>query len=512
MRLLFLYLFFMCVFPTYGQQLRLLPLETNFRDAAFYSDSVFAPVFPISTDQAPVYDLLKDPQKRYATFGHYLYQRELLQVIRKEGSLWITPVLDLRMGIQRDDSTLLQYTNIRGVRIEGSMKNKVFFSGAFYENQANLPNYVRNYVLNRGEFYPNAADSSYQQVNAVIPGGARTKPFKINGFDYAYATGNLHYQILKNLAVSIGNTPAFIGSGYRSLIFSDNALPSMNFRIQYRIRKRWDFQLIRMQGLNMLRVPYQTNGESMYERKAFSLATVYVNITPKLKLGLIEGGAWYRGDSLQKKPVEGGFYIPLLGAATFQEAVNKKSYSYLGTEVSWRFWRMHLYGQVGGNLFTKKSEFAQVGFRIWPLQSMNLMIQGEYNHTGSKAYMSANPRIHYSNYNLPIGHPMAGNVDELVIRMRGDWKHLFFQTGTNFYLHQSKSSRQLLPVYEQIPTATKTVFYQQIDLGYSFNRTYGFEVFGSLIGRYDDTGVSSNKGLWIQVGVRTALNNHYFDF
>ena len=495
----------------WGQHFRILPLETNFRDVAFFSDSCFAPVFPISTNSSPVYDLLREDKKRYANFGYFLYQREIIQLVKKEGALWISPILDMQLGVQRGDSAQKQFMNVRGVRIEGSMKNKLFFSGAFYENQTILPSYVQEYVSNRGEFYPNMSDSSYYQVNAVIPGAARTKPFKTNGYDYAYATGLLHWEVLKKLSVAVGNTPFFVGSGYRSLLLSDNSLPSMHFRVQYRLGEKWDFQIARMQGINMLRIPYATNGEAMYERKAFSLASIYYHITEKLKIGLVEGAAWSRGDSIQKKPVEGAFYIPLPGAATLQEGINQKSYAYLGLDFNWRFWKMQAYGQYGRNIYSSNSDVAQIGFRYWPFKSHFYLIQAEYNHTSKNAYLAQNPRIHYSSYNLPIAHPMAGGVDELILRVRAEWKHLFISSSTNIYLNQNSSRRQLLPVYELNNGVNQRVFYQNLEIGYSFNRSYGLEVLASFKFRSLENVFGETQYYWINFGIRTAINNHYFD-
>jgi hypothetical protein len=458
-----------------------------------------------------VYELLLEKKKRYSSFGHFLYQREWIQVVKPNGALWISPLLDMQLGVERGDTNRRQFLNVRGVRIEGSMKNKVFFSGSLYENQAILPLYAQQYVSNRGEFYPNASDSSYYQVNAAIPGAARTKPFKASGFDYAYATGMVYWKIIHNLTASVGNEPLFIGSGYRSLLYSDNSFPSMHFRIQYAVGKRWNFQTVRAQGLNLLRVPYQANGESLYERKALSINSVYFKISKGVQVGLVEAGVWSRGDSLQKKPVDGMFYVPFPGAAVVQEGINQKSNAYLGLDVNARFWNMQLYTQAGSNFFVKHSELLQLGLRYWPLANPNFLIQLEYNHTGKNAYTAKNPRINFSNYNLPIGHPMAGGVDEFVVRIRAEWKHIFVSAQTNYYVNQQVSPRQLLPVYQTLVAAYQSVFLQKIEVGYSFNRLFGFEVLGSFQYRTVH-GPQNSQFYWINLGIRTALTNHYFDF
>lgn len=498
--------------PLWGQQYRVLPIESYFRDVSFFTDSSFAPVFPVNDLQVNYYNTVKEQKKRYSNVGYFVYQRELIQLVKKEGAIWISPILDMQLGAERGDTNMRQYLNVRGIRIEGSMKNKVFFSGAFYENQAVLPVYLQQYVNDRGEFYPNISDSSYYQVNAVIPGAARTKPFKTNGYDYAYATGMVQWQVLKSLAVTVGNSPIFIGSGYRSVLYSDNSLPTMNFRVSYSLGEKWNFQLIRMQGLNMLRIPYSTSGEALYERKALSLGAIYYQPTKHLRIGLIEGGTWTRGDSIQKQAVEGSFYIPIPGAATIQEGINGKSYAYLGLDFNWRIWKMLVYGQYGRNPYSKSSDVGQIGLRYWPFKSHNYLIHIEYNHTSANAYKAANPRIHYSNFNLPIGHPMGARVDELVLRLRAEWNHLFISSSTNYYFNQSDNYRQLLPVYENNSGTSQTVFYENLEIGYNFNRAYGLEIFGSAKLRLLDHPLQKGQSYWFNIGLRTALNNHYFDF
>jgi len=503
---------FLLASPLFGQEYRVLPIESYFKDISFYTDSSFAPIFPVTNRQVNYYGTTKEQKVRYSNVGYYVYQREPIQLIKDNGAVWVSPILDIQMGAERGDTNMRQYLNVRGLRIEGSMKNKVFFSGSFYENQAILPYYLQQYVTNRGEFYPNGADSTYRQVNAVIPGSARTKPFKTNGFDYAYATGIVQWQVFKNLSVSAGNNPIFIGSGYRSVIYSDNSLPTMNFRVNYSLGKKWNFQLIRMQGLNMLRVPYSSNGEALYERKALSLGAIYFQPTEHLRIGLIEGGTWTRGDSIQKQAVEGGFYIPLPGAATIQEGINGKSYAYLALDFNWRIWKLLLYGQYGRNPYTKYSDVGQIGVRYWPFKSHNYLVHIEYNHTSMNAYKAANPRIHYSNFNLPIGHPMGAGTDEVILRLRAEWNHLYVSSSTNYYINQSDNYRQLLPVYEFIPWRNQHVLYQNLELGYSFNHIYGLEVFGSVKLRMLDHYYYDKQSYWFNVGIRTALNNHYFDF
>lgn len=494
-------------------QSRGLPMASYFKDQCFFSDSLFTPVFPISDKEVNAYRYLQDTAKRYSTLGYYLYQRELIEVHRPEGSLWITPILDIQGGVKRGDTSMRQFLNVRGVRLDALLGKKVFVTGSFYENQAFLPQYVRNYVNQRGEFYPNASDSSYNQVNAMIPNAARTKPFKTGGYDYAYASGMIRWDLTNWLSISGGNQPLFVGSGYRSLIFSDNTAPSMFGRMQVKLGKHIDYQLVRSQGMNMLRLPYAANGEALYERKGISINSVYFRLGQKFHLGIVETAVWARGDSIQKQPVSAGFYLPLPGGGTLQQAINNKSYALLALDMNYRLaQQIGLYAQLGTNAFKAETELIQVGMRVWPNRQPDFLLQLEYNHTGKQAYLASNPRIHFSSFNLPLGHIMGNGVDELVFRAQYSFQHFFVNFFTNLYLNQNRNGNQLLPIYTTTPYATQSVFNQQIQVGYRFNKTYAFEILATLQTRYTYHGSSDTTGYWANIGIRTNLNNHYFDF
>jgi hypothetical protein len=497
--------------PVAFSQFRNLPNASYFKDQALFSDSLFAPIFPVSDRQVNRYRFLQDTLKRYTTLGVFLFQRELIEVHKKEGSLWITPLLDIQGGIERGDTSLRQFLNVRGVRLEALLGKRLFVSTSVYENQAFLPLYVRTYANQRGEFYPNNSDSSYTQINAMIPNGARTKPFKTGGFDYAYATGLVRWDATKWLSISGGNQPLFVGSGYRSLIFNDNTAPSMFGRLALTLGKSIDYQVVRMQGMNLLRLPYVSNGEALYERKGISITSLYFKIGKKMRIGLVETAVWARGDSLQKQPVEGAFYLPIPGAGTLQQYLNNKSNALLTLDLHYKplSW-LGIYAQTGLTLPTKKSEVLQIGLRLWPMKNAHWLIQTEFNHTGKHAYEHSNPRLHFSSYNLPLGHIMGNGVDECLIRIRGEWKKVFFLIHTSYYFNQLQSRTQLLPVYQMMNYAQQEVFFGQIELGYRLNRTYGFELFGST--QFRTASGKNEQGMWINLGIRTQLNNRYFEF
>lgn len=489
---------------------RVLPIASYFRDQSFLVHPG-TPVFPQENAEINLYKILEDSTLRYSAFGYLLYNKELIELHKKEGSLWITPLLDVQVGKGLNDTLARRMQNTRGVRMEGALGKTVFFTTSFYENQAVFAPYLHNYALSRGELYP-LSDSTYQQQNGVVPGAARTKYFKTEGLDYAFAMGMVRWQMLKNLNVYWGNQPVFLGSGCRSLFWSDNSLPGMNLRVHYKLGKRWDFQMVRMRGQNLLRRPQTTNVEAFYETKSLSLSSIYFHPNSKSGIGIVETGTWYRGDSLQKTPIQPTYFIPVPGASVLQEAISEEAYSMLGLDVYLGLRSLYFYGQIGMNPARSNSMFYQAGVRIHHPRFPLAFVQLEYNHSDKQAYAATNPRLHATNGNLPLAHPMGSGVDELVFRMHADWNHFFLNAQTNFYLNQNANYQHLLPLYTNQEYINQQVIFQQLELGYRFNRAYGLDLFVRQQYRQTSTSVSDTKNTWISAGIRTQLTNLYSDF
>lgn len=495
---------------TVTAQNRVLPIASYFRDQALISNPQ-TPVFPQENKDVNLYKVLADTTVRYSAFGYALYNKELIELHKAEGSIWITPLLDVQLGKGLNDTLGKRMQNTRGVRMEGALGKTVFFTTSFYENQAIFAPYLHNYALARGEGYP-MADSTYQQQNGVVPGAARTKYFKTEGLDYAYAIGMIRWQAQKNLNIYWGNQPVFLGSGYRSLFWSDNSLPGMNLRVHYKLGKRWDFQMVRMRGQNLLRRPQTTNVEAFYETKSLSLSSVYFHPTTKSGIGIIESGTWYRGDSLQKTPIQAAYFIPIPGASILQEVISQKANSMIGLDAYWGFQNLFVYGQIGLNPMGAQRAFYQVGLRFHHPRFPLSFVQVEYNHTDKQAYTASNPRLHATNGNLPLAHPMGSGVDELLLRFHLEWNHFFFNFQTNYYINQNANYQHLLPLYTNQGYTGQQVIFQQAEAGYRFNRAYGLDLFVRQQYRQTSTSVSDTKNTWISAGIRTQLTNLYSDF
>ena len=496
-------------FSTVFAQDRLLPIAQPFKDQAHHSGTNFTPVFPITNSVAKYYKMTMDSSKRYSAVGYFLYKRELIELKTAEGNLWITPLFDVSMGKGMTDSSRISQ-NTRGMRVEGTFGEKVFYSTSFYENQAVFTHYFSDYISQRGELYYKPADSSYYTQNAVVPGAARTKPFKTNGYDYTFAFGNIHWKMTKKITVDWGNNAYFVGSGYRSMLWSDNSIRAINLRATMQLTPRISWQFVRMRGLNLLRKPFAENAEAYYEPTSLSFQTIYFQPTKNSSIGIFEGGNWLRGDSLQKTPIQGLYFLPLPGITSLQEKWKNDAYSLIGIDGKIHFNNWMIYGQLGRSFFTKNSAVGQVGARFHWFNNKSCFLQIEYNFAEKNAYLAIQPRINYANYQLPLAHPMGSNLSEFVVRFNGEWKRFFINGTINYYAKQNSNYQSLLPLYVEQVNTNQQVYHQLIELGYHFNKAIGFQVFGSV--RYRQLIDEKSANTWVNVGIRTQLINHYSDF
>lgn len=440
-----------------------------------------------------------------------LLQEHLFELKDSNYQLFLSPIFNFSIG--QDQTNLVDqrlFRNTRGYYLAGNLLNKLSFVSTFYENQARYSLYETGYFLEHGELFP-LDSGTYQSQNAVIPGASRTKPFKENGFDFSYATGQIIYQPFKNLTISAGNAPQFIGVGYRSLLLSDNSLPAPHVRLKFTVKSKWEFNYMRMRLMNLVRKSAASSAEAFYDPKALSINYITYNFNPNFSLSFFEGLIWSMGDSIQTKGVHPLFYspIPFLAELTMkQQDLNPiigLNLSYSGIKAQ------QFYGQLAfGN---QQNAYAfQLGWRSYSSFGLkNSMLQFEYNQATEKMFQSVNSRLSYSNGNLPLAHTMGNAFQELIFRFNVDYKRFYLDLKTTYYRLNNYSSISLLPVTKIKPLISTNLLFQAIELGYRFNKKTNFSAFVSWNYRSDQSNLLLPTNQFF-VGLKTSLDNHYSDF
>ncbi len=489
----------------------------------FFKDNLFNPgicrtyhgsgFLPVMKSEYDLNKVIRDSSKQFYKLTNVLFKKHLFEIKGNNYSLNISPIVDFARGRDGNDTSDRRlFQNTRGIYIEGDLTSKFSFSTAIFENQARFSSYQSAFYSSVGELYTNQSAGTYSMQNAVIPGAARTKPFKVDGYDYAYATGNICYRPVKSVLLSFGNTSHFIGDGYRSLLLSDNSVPAPFFRGIVKLSEKFEFHYLRMRMFNLIRRPVSTSVESYYESKGFSVNYLTYKPLNDLTVSLFEGVIWSRGDSIHSKRVHPLFYSPVPGTAL--AVLSKREMNYLlGLNVSYLLVDKHrAYGQLAyaNGKFNKPA--VQMGVRFYGLLGRrDLMLQVEYNNVPAGMYENANPRLNYSHYNLPLTTVKGSGFEEWIIRLNYEWQRWYLNEKVVFYKLADYRDRNWMPVYQAVSPRNGNITLNQLEAGYRFNRKMNLCLFGSWQVRNDKTTKAPVTNL-VFIGLRTDIVNHYNDF
>ena len=108
-------------------------MASSFKDALLaptpirYEAPSFFPTFEWRLNH-----VLRDSTKRYSNFGHFLYQRQLIEITDSTvGNLRITPLINLSYGVELQDTNRKRYQNTRGVRMGRESRKESFIYNEF---------------------------------------------------------------------------------------------------------------------------------------------------------------------------------------------------------------------------------------------------------------------------------------------------------------------------------------------------------------------------------------------
>jgi len=494
-----------------------LPIGSFYKDQLLsnkldrvYNEGSF---FPANESRYNLIPAIVDSTPRYYTFTHILYQKHLFEVNGKDAFITISPTANISFGKDFGDTAErnLLY-NTRGIFVEGDLFKNFSFSTSFYENQARFSPYETNYYMSIGEHYP-TSDTTYNVQNAVVPGSGRTKPFKDDGFDFAFATGYFVYSPIKALRISAGNNPQFIGDGHRSLLLSDNSYSAPYFRLDWRISDQINFTYHRSRHINLLRRSATSSAEVYYETKGYSVNYFTYKPTEKGSISLFEGAVWNRGDDSISRFSHPLYYNPIPVVSDLILKDQDEVSTLLGLNISYQLADKHrVYGQVVMNDFDGSKIGYQVGYRGYNLFGLeDFMLQLEHNGVPRGVYEASNRRLNYAHYNLPLAHAKGSGFNEFILRANYELKNWYADIGSVLYLTEDYDATGHLIIFDEGTSTSETVFYQKIEFGYRFNRKVNLKTF--LSWRYrSSTDQSAQTANIVQFGFRTALTNRYDDF
>ncbi len=414
--------------------------------------------------------------------------------------LRLDPILNFEEG--RDFSDTLNSrlnTNTRGLIGSGYIGDKFYFETMFAENQSFFPVYLSRYV------------SSTQ----IVPGQGRWKTFKTTGYDYAFSSGFISVQPLKNLNIQVGHGKQKIGNGYRSLLLSDNGFNYPYARItQQWFKGRVNYTNIYsvLMNLDQAAAIITPNAERLYQKKAASFQYLSVNLTKSINFGFFQGMVWHAGDDRNKQDISWQYINPVIYSNLPQYRLNNKNNILIGGDIKIKITnKINIYGQVMADDLSNTKQYGngvgyQVGLNYFNAFGVkNLFLQAEFNNVNENSYISplgTTTNQSYSHYNQNIAFT-PGWGQEIVIIGDYKWKRFFVNLKHN-YQYLLKSGEYYY---------TNDIL--NLRIGYLVNPAYNFNVNLGMTYRgqnFNNFTNLNNQTNYIYLGIRTSIYNLYYDF
>lgn len=444
--------------------------------------------------------------------------------------LTIDPLFNLEIGKDLQDSTGQKlFKNTRGILVRGDIGKNFSFESSFYENQAIFPNYISN----------------FNETYLVVPGQGRWKRFKTKGYDFAMSSGYISYSpTIKNenwySNIQLGHGKHFVGDGYRSLLLSDNSFnyPYVRVTTQYKKFQYTNLYTLFM-NLNDGGVTTPPNTERLFQKKAGSFQYLSWNVHKRFQLGLFQGMIWEASDDQNKQQFNFNYFNPIITSSAFVYGTRNTNNIVLGSTAKIILFKgLYIYGQymlddiakdnLKGSINNKQG--MQAGIKYFDAFKLkNLHLQLEYNKVRPYAYAHKKPEQSYSHYNQALSHPLGANFKEVIGVLNYRVGDFFTQFKINYAMvgrdsaaisygntiFNSDNNSFYGPnsnINEQNQGMATNITNVDFHIGYLINPTTNMNIVLGVLNRNESYGNTTNTTNFIYVGLRTSLNNIYYDF
>ena len=324
---------------------------------------------------------------------------DLYSVHNKDFDLHFNFVTTNFLGKDNNTNSSLWLT-ARGVEIRGMINEKLGFYTFVSDSQGLFPKYVRNFA---------------QQFS--FPGEGLAKVSQKNqSTDFLSARGYITFRPLKSINVKFGHDYNVFGSGYRSLILSDNSSPYLFLRL--------DTQLGIFKYTNLWTSMLNDNiNDGLRGKKFAAIHHLSVNVTKRLNFGIFEAEVFNR-DS-----VGGGYDLNYLNPIIFyryvESYIGSQDNALLGVDFRWLVGKKgSIYGQFvldefltknlfnGSKSWTNKYSLQLGGKYVDAFGIPNLDLQTEFNLVRPYTYSHKDGGRNYAHYGQSLAHPLGANFRE----------------------------------------------------------------------------------------------------
>ncbi len=450
-----------------------------------------------------------------------LFHEHLICVDTSNFYFTLDPVVHLELTRETGNSQNY-YTNTRGFQLRGKLGKQLAFSSSFYENQARFPDYITNYI----------------KTTKIAPGQGLVKPFKTDGYDYAFASGLISYSPSDYFNFQFGHGKNFIGEGYRSLLLSDNSFNYPFLKITTTI---WKLQYTNLFAV-FLNPEAPHTYEGGFQKKHASFHYLSINVHPRLQFGLFEGIIWQDSDSLGRRGFDMNYFNPVIFYRPVEFSLSSPDNAVIGANLKLKLHdQFSIYGQFfvddidigkskdSSGYILNKYGF-QAGFKWFDVFSVsNLYWQAEINQVQPYVYWHKVPNQNYSHYNQALAHPKGANFREIIsilhyrcqrfsVQIQANYTLYGADTsnshwGNNIFLSDFDAQRGFPSFGNELFQGLKTsLFWKTFTLGYVINPAYNFNLFFKASQRSAENNLKKNENTFVSFGISTSLQNLYYDF
>jgi|TARA_B100000959_G_scaffold97430_1_gene103227 hypothetical protein len=381
--------------------------------------------------------------------------------------------------------------------------------------------------------------NDYLDEYQVFPGRGEVI---VNGNSYSFKDLNyrIAYDISKHFDVELGQSKHFIGSGYRSLLLSDN---SSNYPF---LRVTTTFWKVKYTNLYTTFIDSYSSPDKRKKHATFHYLDM--QLLENLSFGIFESVLW------QSKVEEynNGYELAYLNPIIFYRPVefsmgSNKGNALMGISLNLSFKQYKLYGQIlldDLNISRQKNrdenysegffqnKFAyQIGLKANQLFNLkDLFALAEYNQAQPYTYAHKIPMQNYTHMNQALAHPLGANFKEMIgilnynykeWNLELKWNHAIYgedtmgtHYGKNIFLSdlEAQNEGQQYSYGNFNGQGIKTTQdYVTATISHPIKQSKIY-LYGQLISRQISSDLQDVNHLYFLIGIKTNLHNSYLDF